>query len=89
MSPSESSTLPLFVHCLKKVPDPSSKHGTSHPFRTILALVFLGLLGNVTTLAEIERWTKLHFAQLKKFLRLSVAGQEQSTEGVEKDGGNI
>jgi len=69
MSPSESSTLTLFVQCLKKVPDPRSKHGTSHPFRTILALVFLGLLGNVTTLAEIERWTKLHFAQLKKVLR--------------------
>jgi hypothetical protein len=51
------------------VPDPRSKHGTSHPFRTILALVFLGLLGNITTLAEIERWSKLHFPQLKKFLR--------------------
>ena len=50
------------------MPDPRSKHGTYHPFRTLLALVFLGLLGNVTTLAEIERWTKLHFPQLKKFL---------------------
>ena len=66
--PSAPHALPLFVQCLKKVPDPRSKHGTYHPFRTILALVFLGLLGNVTTLAEIERWTKLYFPQLKKFL---------------------
>jgi len=64
-----SSSLPLFVHCLNQVPDPRSKHGVYHPFRTILALVFLGLLGNVTTLADIERWTKLYFPQLKKFLR--------------------
>jgi len=66
---SSSSALPLFAHCLKQVPDPRSKHGTYHPFRTILALVFLGLLGNVTTLAELERWTKLYFSQLNKFLR--------------------
>jgi len=63
-----SSALVFFAHCLKQVPDPRSKHGTSHPFRTILSLVFLGLLGNVTTLAELERWTKLYFPQLNKFL---------------------
>ena len=68
MSALNSSGLTLFVHSLNQVPDPRLKHGTYHPFRTILALVFLGLLGNVTTLAEIERWTKLHFPQLKKFL---------------------
>jgi hypothetical protein len=66
---SPTDSLAHFVHCLNKVPDPRSKQGTSHPFRTILALVFLGLLGNITTLAEIERWTTLHFTQLKKFLR--------------------
>jgi len=64
-----TDSLTHFVQCLQQVPDPRSKHGTSHPFRTILALVFLGLLGNITTLAEIERWSKLHFPQLKKFLR--------------------
>ena len=69
MSRLNSSRFSLFFHCLNKVPDPRSKHGTYHPFRTILALVFLGLLGNVTTLAEIERWTKLYFPQLRKFLK--------------------
>ena len=32
MSNLQSSAFPLFVHCLKKVPDPRSKHSTSHPF---------------------------------------------------------
>ena len=59
-------SLTHFVHCLQQVPDPRPKHGTSPPFRTILALVFLG---NITTLAEIERWSKLYFPQFKKFLR--------------------
>ena len=51
--------LEVFVQCLKKVPDPRSKHGQSHPFRTVLAIVFLGLLANLSTLAKIERWTVL------------------------------
>ena len=45
----------LFVQCLKKVPDPRSQRGKSHPFPTILAIVLLGLLANISTLAEIER----------------------------------
>jgi hypothetical protein len=61
--------LKLLAPCLKKVPDPRSKQGTSHPFSTVLALVLLGLLANVPTPAEIERWTKQHFHKLKKFLR--------------------
>ena len=75
----------LFVQCFNQVPDPRSKHGTYHPFRTILALVFLGLLGNVTTLAEIERWTKLHFPQLKKFLTF----RYKKKKGVREVGGTI
>ena len=63
------NTLTLFVQCIKTVPDPRSKQGVSHPCSTLLALVLLGLLANVSTLAEIARWTKLHFNQLKKFLR--------------------
>jgi len=47
-SPSVNSSpdsLAIFVQCLKKVPDPRSKRGKSHPFPTILAIVLLGLLG--------------------------------------------
>jgi hypothetical protein len=65
---SQSQTLEIFAQCLKNVPDPRSKQGVSHHFQTILAIVLLGLLANITTLAEIERWAKIHFPTLKRFL---------------------
>jgi hypothetical protein len=68
MSTSAPDALKLFSTCLNSVPDPRSKQGVSHPFSTILALTFLGLLGKVSTPAEIARWTKLHFKTLKQFL---------------------
>jgi len=76
MSPSHA--LEIFVQCLKKVPDPRSKKGVSQPFRTALGIVFLGLLANISTVAEIERWSKIHMTTLKQFLRLRCGknGQE-------------
>jgi hypothetical protein len=65
------STPEIFVQFLKKVPDPRGKHGKSHLFPTILAIVLLGLLANLSTLAEIERWAKSQLAQLKTFLRFT------------------
>ena len=65
-----ADSLEIFVQCLKKVPDPRSKRGQSHPFPTLLAIVLLGLLGNLSTLAEIHRWAKIHVTQLQQFLRL-------------------
>jgi hypothetical protein len=38
------SSLFHFVRGLKKVSDPRSKQGQFHPFRTILAIVLLGLI---------------------------------------------
>jgi hypothetical protein len=64
-----STSLNVFAQCLQQVPDPRSKYGTYHPFATILGIVFLGLLANVHTLAEIERWANIHHRELKKFLR--------------------
>ena len=70
--------LDIFVQCLKKVPDPRSKQGVSQPFQTVLAVVLLGLLANLSTLAEIERWAEIHLTQLKQFLSLgSRKGQER------------
>jgi hypothetical protein len=51
---SHPNSLEIFVQCLKKVPDPRSKQGVSHPFHTALAVIFLGLLANISTLAEIS-----------------------------------
>jgi len=67
--PSAPDALTLFAQCLNKVPDPRSKQGTSHPCSTLLAVVLLGLLAQVSTPAEIARWTKRHFAKLSRFLR--------------------
>jgi hypothetical protein len=64
------ASLKIFVQCLRKVPDPRSKRGQSHRFLTILAIVLLGLLANLSTLAEIERWAKQQQSKLKRFLRL-------------------
>jgi len=64
----KSPSLIHFVDCLSDVPDPRSKQGVSHPFATILAVTFLGLLANVRTPAEIARWAKNHFKTLKTFL---------------------
>jgi hypothetical protein len=68
---SASVSLAIFVDCLNKVPDPRSKQGVSHQFRTILALVFLGLLAEITDLAKIQRWAENHEKQLKKFLQFN------------------
>ena len=65
-SPPATDTLALFAECLNKVPDPRSKQGTCHPAATLLAIVLLGLLANVTTPAEIARWTKRHFKKLAR-----------------------
>jgi len=67
--PSGPDALALFAQCLKKVPDPRSKQGTSHPCSTLLAVVLLGLLAKVSTPAEIARWTKQRFSKLSQFLR--------------------
>jgi len=64
------ASLQVFVQCLKKVPDPRSRRGQSHRFLSIPAIVLLGLLANLSTLAEIERWAKKQHPKLKRFLRL-------------------
>jgi len=70
-SPSVPDALALFAQCLKTVPGPRSKQGTSHPCSTLLAVVLLGLLAKVSTPAAIARWTKRHFSKLSKVLRLA------------------
>jgi hypothetical protein len=76
MSKSQSQpTIPvlqLFAQCLNTVPDPRSKQGTIHPCNTLLTVVLLGLLANVSTPAEIARWTKRHFKKLSQFLTFGV-----------------
>ncbi len=44
-----------------------------------MAIVLLGLLANVTTPTEIARWAKIHFFQLKQFLRFRKTGVPNRT----------
>ena len=60
---SAPASLEIFVQCLKKVPDPRSKRGQSHPFSTILAIVILGLLGNVSNV--FAHTVKQHLARTR------------------------
>jgi hypothetical protein len=63
-----NDSLALFVQCIQKVPDPRSPRGQSHHFSTILAITLLGLLANISTPTEIQRWAKLRFKQFRQFL---------------------
>jgi len=71
MSPSANSSplLNLFAQTLNKVPDPRSKQGQSYPLGTLLALTFLGLIGNCTNPAELARWSKNQLKNLRPFLQ--------------------
>ena len=63
-----NDSLSLFVQCVQKVPDPRSPRGQSHIFSTILAITLLGLLANISTPTEIQRWAKRYFKQFRQFL---------------------
>ncbi|MDR0521788.1 MAG: transposase family protein [Planctomycetaceae bacterium] len=49
MSSSETSAAAQLLQCLHSVPDPRSKHGVSHPFHTVIAIVIPGLLAGIST----------------------------------------
>jgi hypothetical protein len=55
MSSSEISAAARLLQCLRRVPDPRSKHGVSHPFHTVIAIVIRGLPAGISTIAEIKR----------------------------------
>jgi len=89
MSPNPSPLIPgslkIFVQCLKKVPDPRSTRGQSHRFLTILAIVLLGLLANLGTLAEIQRWAEQQHPKLKTFLRFRKMTKKEKKKGKGKE----
>jgi hypothetical protein len=48
-----------------QVTDPRKARGVRHPFRSILSLVFLGLLARITEMAVVVRWATDHWDELK------------------------
>ena len=67
---SQSRPLELFQQCLQTVPDPRSKRGQGHVFRTVLPLIFLGIIANCTTPTGLQRWATIHLHTLRKFFRM-------------------
>jgi hypothetical protein len=80
MSSPTPDSLTAFVQCIKKVPDPRSERGQSHPFHTVLALILLGLIANCTNPTELQRWSNNHLAKLRTFLRFRYK-KERNKEG--------
>ncbi len=51
-----------------QIDDPRKPRGVRHPYTSLLALTFLGLLCRQTDLASIQRWAKDHWGTLKDAL---------------------
>jgi DDE_Tnp_1-associated len=49
-----------------QIDDPRKARGVRHPFSSILALTFLGLLCRQTDMASLERWAADHWTTLKE-----------------------
>ena len=62
--------LPLRLESLAEVfaqvPDPRRPRGIRHPLPGMLALVFLGLLARIREMAVLQRWAKVHWAELQE-----------------------
>jgi hypothetical protein len=48
-----------------QVTDPRSKQGRRHPLASILALVFLGLIGRIREMAVLQRWATKQWKQIR------------------------
>jgi hypothetical protein len=51
---------------INAIPDPRSKHGISHPFAGLLALVLIGLTARQIYMSHIVEWAKNHWQELKE-----------------------
>ncbi len=58
--------LTSLVAAFRRIADPRKPRGVRHPFDSILALTFLGLLCRQTDFASIERWAEDHWRTLKE-----------------------
>lgn len=49
----------------RQIDDPRNARGVRHPYHSLLALMFLGLLCRQTDMASLQRWAKDHWKTLK------------------------
>jgi DDE_Tnp_1-associated len=62
-----------------QIDDPRKPRGVRHPYASLLALTFLGLLCRQTDLASIQRWAKDHWGTLKDALGFTRKEPPQAT----------
>jgi hypothetical protein len=60
-----SSPVDSLVDALARVVDPRKRRGVRHPFTSILALTFLGLMCRQTELAPLQRWAQDYWELLR------------------------
>lgn len=49
-----------------QITDPRDARGVRHPYSSIVALVFLGLLSRITEMAVLVRWATVHWQELQE-----------------------
>jgi len=59
----ELRSLAQVFACVQDFRDP---RGRRHPLPSLLSLVFLGLLGRIREMAVLQRWTEVHWDQLRE-----------------------
>lgn len=53
------------LEAFQRIEDPRKPRGVRHPYSSMLALIFLGLLCRQTDFATLQRWAKDHWRLLK------------------------
>jgi hypothetical protein len=61
-----SSPVDSLLDALSRVADPRKPRGVRHPFTSILALTFLGLMCRQTELAPLQRWAEDYWDRLRE-----------------------
>lgn len=60
------AALSSLAHVFSQVTDPRRRQGRRHPLPSILALVFLGMLGRIREMAVLERWATEFWDQIRE-----------------------
>jgi hypothetical protein len=56
----------LLAEAFSHVSDPRDPRGVRHSIRSLLALVFLGMLARIREMAVLQRWAETHWAELRE-----------------------
>src|SRR3954471_17501932 len=63
-----AAPIATLLDAFSQIDDPRKPRGVRHPYSSLLALTFLGLLCRQTDLASVQRWAQDHWRTLKDAL---------------------